>query len=180
MALASVAGKTLYLREIKQSCYLAGKVVICMHGIAFATFVCLIWLVNLFLTWLQIKQHKRLMGSLIHTYTGMSDMYLSSGVYRKFMRPMSHVFVVVNDKYVVMECRLKKGKTVFAQYHKVGEWIGEDVRTIISELEELNHDRKSLNRTDRIAMIQACKQAVQMVRGQNVRQTSDSASAALI
>ncbi|RIV17204.1 hypothetical protein D2Q93_15775 [Alicyclobacillaceae bacterium I2511] len=135
-----------------------------MHGIAFATFVGIIWFVNLFLTWLQIKQHKRLMRSLIHVYAGQPNIYLSSGAYRKFMRPMSNIFIVVDENYIVVDYRIKKGRTVFAQYHKSSEWIGRDVHSILTELEEVNHNRKSRNNTEIAAMIQACQQAVVMVR----------------
>lgn len=136
-----------------------------MHTIAFATFVCLAWLLQLFLVWLQTKQHKRLMRSLIQTYRSHPDLYLTSGMNQKIMRPAASVFLIVDAKYVIRDCRVKSGYSVFARYHRDASWIEQDVRKILTQL-AVPKDKRAAKREKplTLAMRQACTNARDVVR----------------
>lgn len=134
-----------------------------MSSMGFATFICVAWLAQLVMTWLQLQQHKQIMKKLIKIYHSEPELYLTSGRFTKFLRPAADVFLIVDAEDVVKDCRIKQGCTVFARYHNRKNWIGMTIQQVIASLDEDDKSNKRHSEVSlRKAMRQACEQALSL------------------
>ncbi|WP_436373932.1 transcriptional regulator GutM [Cytobacillus sp. BC1816] len=106
--------------------------------------LCAILIIQHALSLVQIKYYKKSLDKIISNYKGEDGYFVFSGMERSKFSPGAIVIMVVDQDYMIHECYMLKGMTVFTKFKPLDSYKGSHVGEVLKTIKE-----KSINKKDR-------------------------------
>ncbi|MDM5228279.1 transcriptional regulator GutM [Cytobacillus sp. NJ13] len=106
--------------------------------------LCAILIIQHALSLVQIKYYKKSLDKIISNYKGADGYFVFSGMERSKFGPGAIVIMVVDRDYMIHECCMLKGMTIFTKFKPLDSYKGSHVGEILKTVKE-----KSINKKDR-------------------------------
>jgi DNA-binding transcriptional regulator of glucitol operon len=85
------------------------------------------------MTLLQIRHYRKNLNQIVGRYKGKEGYYLYSGINRRRFRPGAIAMIVVNRDYVIEDCYVLSGISVFSKFKKYDKYNGQHVGFILED-----------------------------------------------
>lgn len=103
--------------------------------------LCAILIIQHALSLVQIKYYKKSLDKIISNYKGADGYFVFSGMERSKFGPGAIVIMVVDRDYMIHECCMLKGMTIFTKFKPLDSYKGSHVGEILKTVKE-----KSINK----------------------------------
>ena len=98
-----------------------------------AIILSMLLLIQYMVTIIQVRHYKKYVGKIVNQYKGMEGYFLYSGMNRRKFSPGAVAMIVVNNEYVIEDCYILKGVSVFSKFKRHEEYIGHHVAKILDD-----------------------------------------------
>jgi len=107
-----------------------------------AIILCAVLIVQYVLSLIQIKSYKKNIDNIVRDYKGEDGYFMFSGMERGKFRPGAIAVLVVDQDYIVHECHMLKGMSVFTKFKPIESYKGQHVGEILNEVNDSVVDKK--------------------------------------
>lgn len=90
----------------------------------------------------QIKYYKKNLDKIISNYKGEDGFFVFSGMERAKFGPGAIAIIVVDRDYIIHECYMLKGMTVFTQFKPLVSYKGNHVGELLKTIKENSINKK--------------------------------------
>lgn len=101
-----------------------------------AIILSMILLIQYVATIIQVRHYQKYVGKIVSRYKGKEGYFLYSGMNRRKLSPGAVAMIVVNNDYVIEDCYILKGVSVFSKFKKYEKYIGHHVAKILDDHHE--------------------------------------------
>jgi DNA-binding transcriptional regulator of glucitol operon len=98
-----------------------------------AIILSMILLIQYVATIIQVRHYQKYVGKIVSRYKGKEGYFLYSGMNRRKWSPGAVAMIVVNNDYVIEDCYILKGVSVFSKFKKYEKYIGHHVAKILDD-----------------------------------------------
>jgi DNA-binding transcriptional regulator of glucitol operon len=96
--------------------------------------LCAILIVQYVLSLIQIRYYKKNIDKIVGDYKGEDGYFMFSGMERGKFRPGAIAVLVVDQDYIVHECHMLKGSSVFTKFKPLELYKGQHVGEILNDV----------------------------------------------
>lgn len=97
---------------------------------------CVILALQSILSFMQIRYYHRCMYKITQQYSNSKNYYLYSSMERKRFGSSAIVVIVVDQNYVIKECQILQGKSIFARFKALPQFYGQSLSQILTQFEK--------------------------------------------
>ncbi|MFK9091815.1 transcriptional regulator GutM [Bacillus salipaludis] len=101
-----------------------------------AIILCAILVVQYALSLIQIRSYKKNIDKIVRDYKGEDGYFMFSGMQRGKFRPGAIAVLIVDQDYIVHECHMLKGMSVFTKFKPIVSYNGQHVGEIVSDVSD--------------------------------------------
>ncbi|MDR4949530.1 transcriptional regulator GutM [Neobacillus cucumis] len=101
-----------------------------------AIILCAILVVQYVLSLIQIKSYKKNIDNIVRDYKGEDGYFMFSGMERGKFRPGAIAVLVVDQDYMVHECHMLKGMSVFTKFKPLESYKGKHVGELVNQVHD--------------------------------------------
>ncbi|QHZ48458.1 transcriptional regulator GutM [Bacillus sp. NSP9.1] len=98
---------------------------------------CILLVIQSFLTVIQVHYYQKSMKSLIEKYKGEEGIYLFTGQCRRKLSSGSIAMLVVNENYVIQECKVMRGISILSTFKDLEKYKNQHVGELLNLLNDL-------------------------------------------
>ncbi|MCR6106940.1 transcriptional regulator GutM [Salipaludibacillus agaradhaerens] len=106
------------------------------------TLACGLLLMQSFLTFIQVRYYRKSVERFFKKYNTKKDVHLFTGQARRKFGAGSIVMLVVDEKYIVLDCQTMKGVSVLSKFKDIESFRGCHVGEILNDLQYEDKKRK--------------------------------------
>ncbi len=97
---------------------------------------CILLVIQSFLTVIQVHYYRKSMQSLVDKYKGEEDLHLFTGQCRRKLGAGSIAMLVVNENYVIQECKVMRGVSILSTFKDLEKYEKQHVGELLNRLNE--------------------------------------------
>ncbi|MED0651798.1 transcriptional regulator GutM [Aeribacillus composti] len=105
-----------------------------------AIILTMILLVQYVATIIQVRHYKKYVDKIVSRYKGKEGYFLYTGMNRRKFSSGAMAMIVVNKDYVIEDCYILKGISVFSKFKKYEKYIGHHVAKILDDHHEFTEN----------------------------------------